>query len=144
MPIRVITNQRILGYVKMLVLRSVIQQLARSMEVITGPPTWGDSEETGPDSPSSVLEALALHPSCSSKVRRMSKEFDRLRQYKASAGDPPRGTKSQGDPGTPLAIDDEACSVGSDQTGTFVWQCFENGDKACSPWKSAAHESLAR
>ena len=90
------------------------------MEVITGPPTWGDSEETGPDSPSSVLEALALHPSCSSKVRKMSKEFDRLRQYKASAGDPPRGTKSQGDPGTPLAIDDEAYSVGSDQTGTFV------------------------
>ena len=46
-----------------------------SMEVAMGPAAWGESEGAEPDSPSSVLETLALHPSGNSKVRRMSKEF---------------------------------------------------------------------
>jgi hypothetical protein len=33
------------------------------MEMVMGPATWGESEGAGPDSPPSVLETLALHPS---------------------------------------------------------------------------------
>ena len=56
-----------------------------SMEVAMGPAAWGESEGAEPDSPSSVLETLALHPSGNSKVRRMSKEFERLLQHRACA-----------------------------------------------------------
>jgi hypothetical protein len=54
-----------------------------------GPAAWGESDGTEPGSPSSVLETLALHPSGNSKVRRMSKEFERLLQHRACAGEQP-------------------------------------------------------
>ena len=95
-----------------------------------GPATWGESEAAEPDSPSSVLEALALHSSGNSKVRRMSKEFERLLQYRASAGEQPLQEEQPccenplAQPGasaldTPPALD-EAYPVGLEQAGTFV------------------------
>ena len=101
-----------------------------SMEVVMGPATWGESVRAEPDSPSSVLEALALHPSGNSKVRRMSKEFERLLQYRASAGEQPL-LKEQPCCENPVAqpgasafdappASDEAYPVGLEQAGTFV------------------------
>ena len=95
-----------------------------------GPATWSEPEAAEPDSPSSVLEALALHPSGNSKVRRMSKEFERLLQYRASAGEQPL-LKEQPCCENPVAqpgasafdappASDEAYPVGLEQAGTFV------------------------
>ena len=100
------------------------------MDVVMGPATWAESERAEPDSPSSVLEALALHPSGNCKVRRMSKEFERLLQHKASAGEqpPPEEEPRCENPGAqpeasapdnPLATG-EAYPVGQEQAGTFV------------------------
>lgn len=100
------------------------------MDVVMGPATWAESERAEPDSPSSVLEALALHPSGNSKVRRMSKEFERLLQYRASAGEQPLLEEQPccenpvAQPGA-SAFDappasDEAYPVGLEQAGTFV------------------------
>ena len=92
-----------------------------------GPATWSEPEAAEPDSPSSVLEALALHPSGNSKVRRMSKEFERLLQYRASAGEQPL-LEEQPCCENPVArlsasappASDEAYPVGLEQAGTFV------------------------
>ena len=99
------------------------------MEVVMGPAAWGESEGAEPDSPSSVLETLALHPSGNSKVRRMSKEFERLLQHRACAGEQPQeGQPCCENPVAPpgaSALDTpptsaEAYPVGLEQAGTFV------------------------
>ena len=94
-----------------------------------GPAAWGESEGAEPDSPSSVLETLALHPSGNSKVRRMSKEFERLLQHRACAGEQP--LEAQPRCKIPVTTPDasaldtpptsaEAYPVGLEQAGTFV------------------------
>ena len=100
------------------------------MDVVMGPATWAESERAEPDSPSSVLEALALHPSGNSKVRRMSKEFERLLQHKASTGEQPPPEEQprcenpvvqpeETVPTTPSTSGD-AYPVGLEQAGSFV------------------------
>jgi hypothetical protein len=94
-----------------------------------GPAPWGESEGAEPDSPSSVLKALTLHSSGNSKVRRMSKEFERLLQHRAFAGEQPfeeqpRCNNPVTAPGA-SALDTpstsaEAYPVGLEQSGTFV------------------------
>ena len=72
---------------------------------------------------------LALHPSGNSKVRRMSKEFERLLQHRACAGEQPLeeqpccknpvaapGASALDTPPTSA----EAYPVGLEQAGTFV------------------------
>ena len=100
------------------------------MDVVMGPATWAESERAEPDSPSSVLEALALHPSGNCKVRRMSKEFERLLQHKASTGEQPPPEEQprcenpvvqpeETVPTTPSTSGD-AYPVGLEQAGSFV------------------------
>ena len=96
------------------------------MDVVMGPATWAESERAEPDSPSSVLEALALHPSGNCKVRRMSKEFERLLQHKAPAGEQPppeeqpRCEDPVAQPEESAPTSGEAYPVGLEQAGTFV------------------------
>ena len=115
-----------------------------------GPAAWGESEGAEPDSPSSVLETLALHPSGNSKVRRMSKEFERLLQHRACAGEQPleeqpRCKNPVAAPGA-SALDTpptsgEAYPVGLEQAGAFVAMLRERRQSLRSLEERRARES---
>ena len=93
---------------------------------------------------------LALHPSGNSKVRRMSKEFERLLQHRACAGEQPleeqpRCKNPVAAPGA-SALDTpptsgEAYPVGLEQSGTFVAMLRERRQSLRSLEERRARES---
>ena len=122
------------------------------MEVMIESPLPGSQEE--PESPACVLESLALEPSRKFRVRRMSKEFDRLLQYK-SEDDQTNGENQHCEnqvtleklvltetstPSVP-SVTDEAYPVGRHQSESFVTMLRERRESLESMEDRRARET---